>query len=315
MINTVLGAIDSDRLGTTLVHEHILFGYAGWHANDTITPFNREECIKISVNALKELKAFGVTTFVDATPNDCGRDATLLKEISEKSGVTIICSTGLYTETEGGSAYFKFRVLVSGDAISEIHELFAKELTSGIGTTGIKAGVIKVGTGHGQITQYEEMVLKAAARAQKETGTSIMTHTDGGTMGQEQIDILTAEGADPKRIAIGHICGSSDINYHVSLLQKDVYIAFDKLGMEYFPTDQSDTVRKACIIELIRRGLTNKILLSHDSIRWWLGKQFITPSPSHIFLNIIPALKKEGITDEQINTMLIENPRNFLAGE
>ncbi len=80
MINTVLGAIDSDKLGKTLIHEHILFGYAGWHANDTITPFNRNECIKYSVNALKELKTFGVTTFVDATPNDCGRDAALLKK-------------------------------------------------------------------------------------------------------------------------------------------------------------------------------------------------------------------------------------------
>lgn len=315
MINTVLGAIAPDKLGKTLIHEHILFGFAGWQANDTITPFNREECIKTSMNALKELKTYGVSTFVDATPNDCGRDATLLKEISEKTGVTIICSTGLYAESEGGSAYFKFRARVDGNTVTEIHELFAKELTSGIGTTGIKAGVIKVGTGHGQITQYEEMVLKAAARAQKETGISIMTHTGAGTMGLEQIDILTSEGADPKRIVIGHICGSSDINYHISLLQREVYIAFDKLGMEYFPEDQSDTVKEACIIELISRGLTNKILLSHDSIRWWLGKQFVTPSPTHIFKNVIPALKEAGITDEQINTILIENPRIFLAGE
>ena len=315
MINTVLGTISPDKLGKTLIHEHVLFGFAGWYANDTITPFNRGECVKASLNTMGELKALGVNTFVDATPNDCGRNPALLKEISEKSGVTIICSTGLYAESEGGSAYFKFRALAGGNITQEIYELFAREITQGIGITGIKAGVIKVGTSYCQITPYEETILKAAAQAQKETGTPILTHTGNGTMGLEQTYILISEGADPGRILIGHICGSPDIKYHISLLQKGVYIAFDKLGMEYFPSDQSDTVRKNCIIGLLNIGFANKILLSHDSIRWWLGKQFVTPSPTHIFNNILPALKKAGITDEQINTMLVENPRRFLTGE
>lgn len=315
MVNTVLGAISPGELGKTLVHEHVLFGFAGWYANNTITPFNREECVKAALNTMKELKTYGVNTFVDATPNDSGRDTELLKEISEKSGINIICSTGLYTEGEGGSAYFKFRERAGNNATTEIYELFTREITQGIGTTGIKAGVIKIGTSYGQITSYEEMILKAAARTQRETGTPIITHTGAGTMGAEQVDILVAEGADPKRIVIGHICGSSDIKYHISVLEKGVYIAFDKLGMEYFPSDQSDTVRKACIIGLIGIGFVHKILLSHDSIRWWLGQQFLTPTPMHIFQNIIPALKKAGITDEQINTILVENPRRFLAGE
>ena len=309
MINSVLGPISPNDLGKTLIHEHITFGFAGWYANNAITPFDRTECIKVSLKTMDELKTYGVRTFVDATPNDTGRDPSLLREISGASGVNIICSTGLYTDTEGGSAYFKFRA-THGDVELEIYELFLKELIQGIGSTGIKPGVIKVATGEGQITAYEKSVLKAAGRVQKETGVPIITHTVAGTMGPEQADILISEGADPKRIVVGHICSSADIKYHLMVLKKGVYIAFDRLGIE---SAQSDTVRKACIIGLIGIGYADKIMLSNDSIGRWLGKPFICKSPTHLFKNIIPDLKKAGVTDDQVNMMLVENPRRLFT--
>jgi phosphotriesterase-related protein len=310
MINSVLGPISPNDLGKTLIHEHITFGFAGWYANDAITPFDRRECVKVSLETMNELKTYGVRTFMDATPNDSGRNPELLKEISETSGVNIICSTGLYTEAEGGSAYFKFRA-IHGDVEFEIYELFLKEIIQGIGSTGIKAGVIKVATGNGQITTYEKSVLKAAGRVQKETGVPIITHTVAGTMGPEQADILISAGADPKHIVIGHICSSADIKYHLTVLEKGVYIAFDRLGIE---SSQSDTVRKTCIIGLIAIGYADKIMLSHDSIVRWLGKPFISRTPTHVFKNIIPDLKKAGVTDDQINMMMVENPRRLFGG-
>ena len=108
-INTVLGQITPYEMGKTLMHEHVVFGYGGWYANNTITPFNRDKCIKIALNYMKELKTYGIDTIVDATPNDCGRDVELLREVSEKSGINIICSTGLYCENDGAPGYFKFR--------------------------------------------------------------------------------------------------------------------------------------------------------------------------------------------------------------
>lgn len=313
MVNTVLGSISPDDLGMTLMHEHVIFGFGGWYANDTITPFNREECVKACIGTMKELKTYGVKTFVDATPNDSGRYPELLKEISEESGTNIICSTGLYTDIEGGSAYFKFRARGGGNVTAEVYELFVKEIIDGIGTTGVKAGVIKVATGDRQITPYEESVIKAAARAQKDTGVPIITHTGSGTMGPEQAELLTSEGADPKRIMVGHAGGSADIIYHITTLEKGVFIAFDRLGLQFL---QSDAVQLACIIGLIGIGYVSKLMLSQDRILWTLGKPSAeVATPFHIFKNIIPALKKAGVTDEQINTMLVENPRRLFIGE
>jgi phosphotriesterase-related protein len=311
-VNSVTGLISPDELGKTLMHEHIMFGYAGWYVNYTLMPFNREACIKAALDTIKELKTYGVDTVVDCTPSDCARDPELLKEVSERSGMKIICSTGLYTDADGGSGYFKFRKWIAGDATDEIYELFKTEIIQGIGTTGIKPGVIKVATGDGSITSYEEMVLRAAARAQKETGIPIITHTGGAaTMGIEQADLLISEGADPKRILIGHMGGSADIKYHLAILGKGVSIAFDRLGDKLLSTDE---ICKACIIGLIGIGYESRIMLSHDTIWHFLGKSPFDLSPTHIFKNIIPALKQAGITEDKIKTIMIDNPRRLFSG-
>ena len=317
-INTVLGPIAPEELGVTLMHEHIIYGAAGWYADNTVAPFDREAVIKSSLSVMKTLKRYGLQTFVDATANDTGRDADLLKEISAKSGVNVVCATGLYTEAEGASPYFRLRTQ-AGDATSEICELFMKEITEGIGTMKVKAGVIKVATGHGRISAYEEMVLRAAARAQKETGVPIITHTEAGTMGPEQADLLISEGVTPGRIMVGHMCGSADLKYHISVLEKGVYIAFDRLGLEVI---HSDAVRKACIIGLISIGYADRIMLSHDSVVRMLGrsveeaKSLLLPNwvPTHIFKNIIPALRDSGVPAEKIRLMMVDNPRSLFAG-
>jgi phosphotriesterase-related protein len=311
-INTVLGPISPIEMGKTLIHEHVMFGYGGWYVNDTLMPFNREACIKAALDTVKELKGYGVNTVVDCTPIDCARDPELLKEVSERSGINIICSTGLYTDADGGSGYFKFRKWIVGDATDEIYELFQTEITQGIGTTGIKPGVIKVATGDGSISPYEEMVLRAAARVQKQTGIPIITHTGGAaTMGIEQADLLISEGADPKRILIGHMGGSADIKYHLAILGKGVSIAFDRLGDKLISTDE---ICKACIIGLIGIGYESRIMLSHDTIWHFLGKSPFDLRPTHLFKNIIPALKQAGITEDKIKTILFDNPRRFFAG-
>jgi phosphotriesterase-related protein len=317
-VNTVLGPIAPEKLGVTLMHEHIIWGAAGWYADSTVAPFDREAALKSSLAVMKELKTYGLGTFVDATANDNGRDADLLKEVSEKSGVNIVCSTGLYTEAEGASPYFRLRTQ-AGDATSEICEMFIKEITEGIGATKVKAGVIKVATGQGRISPYEEMVLRAAARAQKETGVPIITHTEAGTMGPEQADLLISEGAAPGRIMIGHMCGSADLKYHISVLEKGVYIAFDRIGLEVI---HPDTVRKACLTGLISIGYANRIMLSHDSMVKMLGRSvqeaiaLVLPNwvPTHIFKNIIPALREAGVSDEKIKLMMVDNPRRLFAG-
>src|SRR5207244_7508798 len=127
------------------------------------------ETFKMAVDRMQELKALGLRTFLDPCPIDLGRNVEFAAEVAQAAKIHLICATGLYKEDQGGNAYFRFRVQF-GDALGEMTETFERELTDGIGDTGIKAGIIKVATGEGKITPYEELVLRAAAVAHKATG-------------------------------------------------------------------------------------------------------------------------------------------------
>jgi phosphotriesterase-related protein len=307
------------------MHEHLIFGYPGWQYDTAAPAYDREKTVELCVEMIEQARQYGLKTIVDATPNDGTRDPELYKIVSEKTGVNIICATGLYTEAEGAAAYFKSRALYSGNPrsiINEIYETFMKDITQGIGDSGVKAGVIKVGTSKDVIAPYEEAIMEAAVMAQKDTGVPIITHTEAGTMAPQQADFLIGKGADVKKLMIGHMCGNANLQYHLEVLQKGPYICFDRFGLEViFP----DVLRTGTVIGLIGLGYEKQIMLSHDSIIKWLGREFPLPEPAiplvanwnltHIFKNIIPMLKKANITDDQINTIMVDNPRRLFAGE
>ena len=323
-VNTVLGPMPVEKMGVTLPHEHFVFGYPGWHADETIAPYNYEDILKNSLDVIALAKKVGVQTIIDATPNDVGgRNPKLYVELAKKTGMNIICSTGLYTEHDGSPVYFKTKQQgYKVDIVPWISEIFIKEINDGIGTSGVRPGVIKVGTsGGGPISQYETAVLKAAVVAQKATGIPIITHTSGPAGGIEQAELFLKEGADPKKVMIGHVSNSKDINYHRAILAKGVYIAFDRLGIEIItPTP----VNVKNIAQLCKEGYANRIMLSQDSTNYWLGRR-MTPEPilkalaewkiDFIGTKVIPMLKAEGVTDEQIRTMMVENPKNLFLGK
>ena len=317
IVNTVLGPINAVKLGKTLFHEHFVFGYPGFQGDTTLGEFDRDAALQVGINVAENLKAHGVKTVVDATTNECGRNPELLKEISEKTGLQIICSSGYYYEGESAPAYFKFRASL-GDMGSEVYEMYTREITQGIGKTGIKAGVIKLASSKDVITEYEKVFFKAAARVQRETGVTIITHTQEGTMGAEQADLLISEGADPSRIVIGHMCGNTNIADHVRVLKTGVFVGFDRFGLEGIVGAPLDAIREAMLVGIIGTGYGKQVLLSQDTVNYWLGRPLILPEvvqqmlahwyPTNIFDNVIPVLKNAGITDEQIDTLLIENP-------
>ncbi len=321
-INTVLGPIAPADLGITLVHEHIAASYPGWECDPLSRPYNREKMAALCVRNLMPVKEFGVRTIIDATPADLSRDVEVMKEVSEKLGINIICSTGRYTEEEGKWAYLKIRSKNKiGDMRTELYEGMLHEIEKGIGQSGVKPGVIKVATGQDHISEVEEAVLRAAARASKETGIPVITHTENGTMGPEQAEILVGEGADPRRVMIGHMCGNPSLEYQVNVLDKGVSISFDRFGLEQFVPDR---VRTAVLAGLLGIGFADRIMLSQDFIASAFGRGGTRPeelirkvvnwSPVNIFKNILPALKKAAVTDAQIRAMTVENPRRLLAG-
>ncbi len=319
VVNSVLGPISSEKMGLTLIHEHLISGYSGWQFDVGSKRYDRKAIADICMSNLREAKEYGLRTMVDATPIDLGRDVELQKIVSTELEINIICATGFYLSALGSAGYFRFRNQIS-DATTEIYETFMSEITHGIQGTGVKAGVIKLATGRGKISRYEEMVFRAAARAQKETGVPIITHTEAGTMGPEQLDILVSEGVDPGYIVIGHMCGNVNLGYHISVLKKGSYIGFDRLGIDM---ETPDLLRKACIIGLVGIGYVDRIMLSNDYVPFWLGRHsgladFIKKlgsnwSYTNIFRNIIPALKAAGVSDRNIDIMLVENPKRLFS--
>lgn len=323
-IRTVAGSITPDELGPTLVHEHVLFAYPGYTGDVTCGPFDHDAVIEKCVAACHEAKAYGVRTMVDATPNECGRDPLFLQELSERTEINIICSTGYYYEGQGTPHYFNFRRALGFPVEEEIYEMMVREITSGIGNTGIRAGVIKLGSSKDKITDYEQLFFRAGARAHRETGVPIITHTTEGTMGPEQAELLISLGADPKKIQIGHMDGSTDTSYHRATMDHGVMIAFDSCGIQRMLAMPMDSDRVEVLTQLLKGDYGDQIMLSHDYVMHWLGRPLPVPPPiqqllpnwhlSGIFTFHLPSLRENGISEAQIEALLIENPRRLFTG-
>ena len=189
-INSVAGPLDTAELGFTLSHEHVLVTSAGiQHVYPEF--IDRERTIERAVAALREARREGLRTIVDVTTIDLGRDIRMLEQVARESGVQIICATGTWRDIP--RAFWT----ATPDMIAP---LYIREIEQGIEGTGIKAGVIKVANDVGGVTPEGEIILRAAARAQKATGVPISTHTWApGRVGEQQVRIFEDEGVDDRK--------------------------------------------------------------------------------------------------------------------
>ena len=321
-IQTVTGRARPEELGMTLVHEHLLIGFPGWFMDALAPKFQRAEALARGVDRLQELRGHGVSTFLDPCPMDLGRDVEFMAEVAQRSGMRIVCTTGAYKENEGLT--YTFGALPA----DEIAAIYVKELTEGIGSTGIRAGLIKVATGAPEISPYEKKLLTAAGRAAREVGCPIITHTDEASGGLEQIAILTGEGVPAHRILVGHSDGRDDHAYHRSLADKGSYVGFDRFGIETFISDEK---RIDSVTRMVEAGYASSICLSHDSTcASWLGRpvfggrMVVTPEQiaaampnweaTHLFKRIVPKLRERGVTEDHLKTIFVENPKRYFAG-
>jgi len=319
-INTVMGKCEPRDLGFTLIHEHLAAGMPGWEFDNK--GFDRKREMAKLVEQLREIKSLGVSSFVDPCPMELGRDPEYAAEAAEKSGLKVIIATGVYNEALGFPQHFR---MLGPDDIAEV---YVSELTEGIGSTGIKAGIIKTATGgvpgwtnDTEITKLEKKALAAAARAHKATGAPILCHNNElAPFGRETLDIFEEEGVDFNRVLIGHACGVGNMRYYFDILERGAWLGFDRFGIEPIA---SDKMRLASLFGLLAVGY-NRIMLSHDAVACWLGREteaarkMIKASPnwnySHICKNIIPALRKGGVSDQTIRTLTVDNPRNYFGG-
>jgi phosphotriesterase-related protein len=305
-VNTVAGPVDTNDLGFTLMHEHIVVRSPGL-AENFPSIWDRQAEIDRAVGRLSDVKSRGVKTLVDLTTADTGRDIAFVEEAVRRSGIQVIVATGIYLDVP---RYFHSR---SADVMAE---LFVGDIRDGIAGAGIKAGIIKCATESAGITTVLDKALRAAARAHRATGVPISTHTHAASeVGTAQQDIFESEGVDLSRVIIGHSGDTTDIDYLTRLIGRGSYIGMDRFGLDFFlPTAE----RVATIARLCEMGHADRMVLSQDAYSYldWTERAAIEQSAPNWHYNylvddVIPALKQAGVGEEQIHQMMVENPRRI----
>lgn len=345
MINSVCGRLSKNQLGVVTTHEHVLLDLTNFYqelpvpgiedpATQKVEMWNlgilSRDCYALKDNLLldeeevqaEELSYFkkaGGNTVVDASLPGIGRDPDALRRISQKTGLNIIMGTGFYVGSTHPEELKDMNERQIGD-------LMVKELTEGVEGTGICAGYIgEIGISE-VFDDKERKVLRAASLAQKDTGVAINVHINPWTTnGLEAADILLNAGVAPDRICISHIDVENREDYVFALLKKGVYVEFDNFGKEYYIRREvrnsgyglfvHDTDRVTFLKKLIDAGYLHQILLSCDLCLKNLMHRYGGWGYDHVLTNIVPMMEDEGITSEQIQTMLVENPAEWLLGK
>jgi phosphotriesterase-related protein len=316
VIPTVRGPIDTSQLGVTLMHEHIFVLSTEITLNYPEVWGDEDQRIEDAATRLNALAAQGVRTIVDLTVIGQGRFVPRIQRVAQRTSINIIVATGIYTF---GDIPFYFRMRGATpppggtDAMTDV---FVRDITSGIGGTGVRAGVLKCATDAAGLTRGVERVLRAAAQAHRATGVPISTHTHVATRrGLDQQRIFREEGVDLSRVVIGHSGDSTDLQYLEELIAAGSYLGMDRFGIDTILSfdERVDTVARLC-----QRGHAAQLVLSHDYasfIDWLPERELAVRWPNwhylHIHQDVIPALKRRGVTDEQVRAMLVDNPRRI----
>ena len=317
LVNTVLGKVESNQLGSTLMHEHVFI--LSPEIEKTAAEWDEDEQRENAAARLRELKEHGIDTIVDLTVIGLGRFMPRVLAVAEEApAINVIAATGVYTYNEV-PMFFHFRgpgTILGGP--EPMTELFVKEITEGIGDTGVKAGILKCATDSQGITAGVERVLRAVAQAHRQTGVPITTHTPTPPepWGLEQQRILLDEGVDLTQVVIGHSGGTLDAGYHEALLANGSYLGFDHFGIGTFSlAERVEAVRVLC-----ERGHADRLVLSHDAmchVDWFppsIAHAWKEWRWTHIPDDVLPAMREAGIADDDITTMMVTNPRRILEG-
>ena len=313
---TATGPIDTSALGRVLMHEHVFIISPEMQHNVPEDWGDEEARLGDAQTRLTELKQAGIDTILDPTALGLGRYIPRIATLAARIDLNILVATGLYSFDEVPH-YWKRRVPGSGPNGSDpMVNLFVRDITEGIAGTGIKAAVIKCATDRPGVTPDVERVLRACAKAHVATGTPITTHTFAASRcGLEQQRIFMSEGVDMGHVVIGHCGDSDDLSYLEQLIANGSIIGMDRFGIDGY---QTTAKRVEVVAEMCRRGYADRMVLSHDAscyLDWIPGE--IPPSTMphwhylHISRDVIPALREAGVTQAQIDTMLIDTPRRF----
>lgn len=301
---TVLADVPADELGATYTHEHLVTAPSPALLGDSDDMLLDDED-----RAAAELQRFsraGGRTIADVTTREFGRNAAALRRLAARTGVHVIATTGHVTEEY-------WRGVVDVDGLSEddlVREMVA-ELTEGIDGTDVRAGVIKVGSSSEGTTAAERKVIRAAARAQRETGAPITTHAPGGPAALEQIDLLERAGAELDHVCVGHLDRRLVWDEQVEIARRGVFLGYDCISKRHY---ESDETRADFIVRLVSEGFGAQICLSGDlARRSYLTSWGGSPGYRYILSEFVPLLVTTGLSRAATARLLVNNPARFLA--
>jgi len=319
-VPTTAGEIDVDELGAVLMHEHVFFrteplqlgwpGFGGWDA---------EAEVAAARERLRGLSQAGVGAILDMTVPGLYRDPELVARAAEGTGLKVMFATGYYTYDK---LPFPFQYRGRGKIIDDedrlLESLFERDVTTGIGDTRFRAAVLKLVTDEPGVTPDVERLAIAVANVHARTGTPVCTHAHAPSKrGLEQQRILAAHGADLGRVLIGHSNETTDLGYLEQIIGDGSYLGWDRCGLAVAVplAEQLDTLAKLC-----ERGYAGRIMLSHDKASftdWFTNAEqdFVLPDWQfgHIHSALLPGLRERGVSEGQIEQMLVRNPREFFS--
>jgi phosphotriesterase-related protein len=323
-VPTVTGDVDADQLGTVLMHEHVFTLTPELQADyPALMGWDEQTRVAQAIEWFGAARAVGVDTVVDLTVLGMGRNVARLRRISQESGIRIVVATGLYTY-DALPKYLEYvgpGTTLGGD--DPMVEMFVRDITVGIADTGIRAAMLKCATDAAGITPGVERVIRAVARAHRETGAPITTHSHAPSEnGRDQLDLLEEEVVDLTRVVIGHSGDSRDVDYLRSLADRGATLGMDRFGLDggRYP---DFAARVDIVVRMCELGYADRMVLSHDATCWmdWAprelfpGTRFDLPdwNPTHLHTRVVPALLARGVTDDQLTTMFRTNPRRILG--
>lgn len=298
---TVMGPIRPEQMGATYVHEHLIVQP---QLDDSVyIPYTLQD-EAASQEEVRSFAAAGGNTLVEMTPIHYGRDPAAYRRISQKTGVHVICCTGFHKELFMPPWFEQKSDL-------QLYEILMDEIENGLDGTGVRPGVVKLGTSFREITAREARAIQAVARVHLETGIPISTHCDRGTMGVEQIMALEKLGVDPGHILLCHIDSAGDVKYAIQLCRMGASICIDHIGREL--ADQ-DAFRVRMIQELLEAGCLRQVTLAGDMGKTsYLPAYGGTPGFAYILTSLKSALIPR-IGEAAFHTMLVDNPRCIFSG-
>ena len=304
MIMTVNGPIDPQKMGFTLTHEHVMADFIGAEKFSK-SRYNSDEVFETSLPFIKDIKAKGVDTFIDCTPAYLGRDAAILKRLSDATGINMLTTTGYY-----GAVNEKFVPKHAyGESAQQLADRWTNEWNKGIEDTSIKPGLIKTSTDKGPLTPMQRKLIQAAGITHLSTGLTIAVHSGNGTAALEQLEILKEQGVSPSARIWVHAQNETNKEMHIRAGKLKTWVSFDGVNPDTLQTnlDHLKTMKEHNLLE--------QVLVSQDSGWYNVGdpKGGNFKPYTCVITQFIPLLHENGFTQNEIDLIFKKNPAKAFA--